>query len=114
MHEASIATGILETVLRTLADHESARLTRVHVRIGRFAGVVAECLDFAWEVIREGTLADGVPLAIEEVEATARCRACGAEWIVGDVSLKCPTCEGLDVSLLTGRELTVSELEVEE
>jgi len=114
MHEAAIATGILDTVRRTLADHESACLLRVHVRVGRFAGVVAECLDFAWEVIREGTLADGVPLAIEEVEATARCRACGTEWVVDDVSLMCPACGGLDVSLLTGRELTVSELEVEE
>jgi len=114
MHEASIAAGILDTVARTLAGHETARLTRVHVRIGRFAGVVPECLDFAWEVIREGTLAEGVPLAIEEIEPTARCRTCAAEFTVPDVSLRCPSCGGLDVSLMTGRELTVSELEVEE
>ncbi len=114
MHEASIATGILDTVVRALDGHETARLIGVHVRIGRFAGVVAECLDFAWEVVREGTLAEGAPLVIEEIEATARCRACEARFAVEEMSLRCPNCGGLDVTLVTGRELSVSELEVEE
>ena len=67
MHEAAIASGILDTVVRTLADHGPVTLRAVHVRIGQFAGVVPECLDFAWEVIREGTVAEGVPLEIEDV-----------------------------------------------
>ena len=113
MHEAAIASGILDAVRRTLEDREPVRLRVVRVRIGEFAGVVAECLEFAWEVLRAGTLAEGVPLEIESVPATARCRACGVSYPVEDVSLLCPRCGGLDVELVTGREMIVSELEVD-
>jgi hydrogenase nickel incorporation protein HypA/HybF len=114
MHEAAIAAGILEVVSGTLADRREARLTGVRVRIGRLAGVLPDCLTFAWEVLREGTAAGGVPLRIEEVPVTARCRSCGIEYDVPELSLICPRCGGLDVEMLTGRELEVTELEVEE
>ena len=114
MHEAAIASGILETVRMTLADRGPVRLRVVRVRVGEFAGVEAECLHFAWEVLREGTLAEGVPLQIERIAATARCRACDVDYPVEDVSLQCPRCAGLDVELLTGQELSVTELEVDD
>jgi hydrogenase nickel incorporation protein HypA/HybF len=114
MHEASIAAGILDAARDALRDHPAARLRRVRVRIGRLAGVVPECLSFAWEVMREGTMAEGAALAIDDVPVTARCRSCDHSYGVEDLDLACRRCGGLDVEMLTGRELTVVELELEE
>jgi hydrogenase nickel incorporation protein HypA/HybF len=114
MHEASIATGILETVRRALADRDPVRLRAVRVRIGTFAGVVPECLEFAWTAAREGTFAAEAVLEIEDVPATARCAACDEVHEVEEMTLACPRCGGLDVRLLTGRELEVLDVEVEE
>jgi hydrogenase nickel incorporation protein HypA/HybF len=114
MHEASIASGILETVCRALADRGPVRLRLVRVRIGRFAGVVSECLDFAWSVVREGSIAANATLEIEEVPATAHCSACREDHEVEEMTLACPRCGGLEVRLLTGRELEVYEIEVDE
>jgi hydrogenase nickel incorporation protein HypA/HybF len=114
LHEAAIAAGILDAVTGTLAGRTTGRLRAVRVRIGRLAGVVPDCLTFAWDVIREGTLADGVPLEIEAVSVRARCRSCEREYDVEDLSLLCPGCGGLDVEMLSGRELEVRELEVDD
>ena len=111
MHELSIADAV-----RAIAErHANGRtVTRVELRIGHLRQVVPASLEFAWELVTQGTTLDGAELAIEYVPAAARCRACGMETEMEAFPARCGVCGSLDIDLAGGDELLVDALELEE
>jgi len=76
MHELSIMESALDLALD---QAQKAGATRVHVvrlRIGTLSGVVPEALQFAFEALTPGTLAEGAALDIENIPAKFWCSAC--------------------------------------
>ena len=111
MHELSIA----ESVVRIASKHAAGRrVAVVHVKVGHLRQVVPSALEFAFELLIEGTALDGAELAIEAVPAAGVCRECGAESTVSAFPLACARCGGLDMEVTAGEELLVEELEIEE
>jgi hydrogenase nickel incorporation protein HypA/HybF len=90
--------------------------TRVHtirLRIGALSGVVPDALEFAFEVLTPGTLAEGSQLAIEKVPARFWCATCTREFQSDDMFAECPDCHNLSGELRAGREMEVASLEIE-
>jgi hydrogenase nickel incorporation protein HypA/HybF len=110
MHELAIAEAILAVATTHAGDR---RITAVEVRVGHLRQVVPDALRFNFELVTQGTPADGAELRIEEVPVAARCRACGASARLPAFPLRCPECGALDIDLTEGEELLVSALEVE-
>lgn len=107
MHEMSIAMAVVEQVERA-APGGAGRVESVHLQVGQLAGVVAESLQFCFELACAGTLLEGAELVTETVAARARCGSCGTEWAVGmPPELGCPACSGAATELPTGRELQI-------
>ncbi len=109
----SIALSILE-----LAGEESegrhGRVVAVHLRLGRFSGVVKEALASAFELARKGTQLAQADLMIEEVPLLIHCCACAADQTPDSaIELRCPACGGLTNEIVSGRELEVHALEIE-
>jgi hydrogenase nickel incorporation protein HypA/HybF len=111
MHELSIAQAIVEVALRHARGRQ---VHRVEVKIGHLRQVVPSALGFAFELLADGTLLQGAELAIEDVPARGRCRACGTETTMSAFPLQCAGCGGLDQEILAGEELLVDALECEE
>ncbi|MEU4213639.1 hydrogenase maturation nickel metallochaperone HypA [Streptomyces sp. NPDC026206] len=115
MHELSIATAIVERAAETARRHGAACVRAVRLRVGEMAGVVPDALLFSFEVAREGTVLDTARLVVEEVPARAHCAACAADFAVGSPPfLWCPRCDRPAESLLSGRELEITGIELEE
>lgn len=113
MHEMGIVSGILEASLG-VADREGAtRVNEIHVRVGEFSEVVEDALQFAFEALSAGTLAEGGKLIVEHVPATSRCMQCDVEFPHGRFDAVCPECESFLCEILTGRELEVSHIDIE-
>src|SRR4051812_1778634 len=111
MHELSLA----ESVVRIACRHAAGRrVVRVELKVGHLRQVVPGALEFAFELVAQGTEAEGAELVMEEVPAAGRCRRCGTESELPGFPLRCATCDGLDVELLRGEELLVDALELEE
>jgi len=111
MHELSIA----EAMVRIACDHAGGRsVTRVEVRIGHLRQVVPDALEFAFELVAQGTPAEGAALAIEHVPAEGVCAACGARTVLDGFPLQCAACGGLQLELLRGEELLVDAIELED
>ncbi|CAM02353.1 hydrogenase-3 nickel incorporation protein HypA [Saccharopolyspora erythraea NRRL 2338] len=109
MHELGITQGIAEAVLDAVAD---ARVTCVHLEIGRLSGVVADSVRFCFDLVAEGTALEGARLEIAEPAGWGACRDCGNEFdVTGPIAL-C-RCGGGDVAVLAGRELRIRSVEVE-
>ena len=111
MHELAIA----ESVVRIACEHAGGRrVARVELQVGHLRQVVPSALEFAFGLVADGTPAAGAELAIEEVPAAGRCRACGAESELQAFPLVCGACGGFELDVLRGEELLVDALELEE
>jgi len=111
MHELSLAEAVVEVATR----HARGRRVRtVELRVGALRQVVPSALTFAFELLSNGTVLEGAELAIEEVPARGRCRACRAETTVRSFPLQCAACGGFDLEVIAGEELLVDALELDE
>jgi hydrogenase nickel incorporation protein HypA/HybF len=111
MHELSIAEAVVGVVTR----HAGGRcVTKVEVKVGHLRQVAPPALELAFELVTGGTPLETAELALEEVPATGRCACCAAETVLEGFPLLCGSCGSPDLELLTGEELLVDAIELEE
>ena len=111
MHELSIA----EAALRIASAHAAGRkVHRVELAVGHLRQVVPSALEFAFELLAADTELAGAELVIEEVPVRGRCRRCFLETTMTSFPLQCAGCGGLDLELISGEELLVVALELDE
>lgn len=113
MHEVSIMTEALRLAVESARSAGATRVTSLRLRVGQMSGAVPEAMQFAWDVVREGTMAAGAMLEIEPVSATAWCGRCLKEFGFESVFAQCPQCQTLSRELRRGRELEIASVEVE-
>jgi hydrogenase nickel incorporation protein HypA/HybF len=111
MHELSIADCIVRIALRHAGGR---RVYSVEVSVGYLRQVVPSSLEFAFELLANGTPLEGATLRLNEIAPRGRCRACGSETEMTEFPLQCGDCGGLDLDVLAGEELLVDALELEE
>jgi hydrogenase nickel incorporation protein HypA/HybF len=111
MHELSVSSAIVDTVVRHAAGR---RVTGVHVRLGHLRQVVPSSLAFYWELVARETVCEGARLEQEVVPAVLRCRGCAHGWEIELPHFRCPECSSTDVAVESGDELEVEFIEVEE
>lgn len=110
MHEMSVAAAIHEQVLAVAKQNNLTQVTEVRLRIGQLRLIVPEALSLAWEAIREGSIASKASLAMVEVPARARCKACNQEYQPEWPVFLCPNCGKANVEILTGEELVLEQI----
>lgn len=114
MHELPITQGILDLVLEHAARAGAARVSAVHLVIGGMSGVVEDAVRFCWDLVSEGTAAQGAALEFRRVPLRLSCRQCGALFAPDGVSFDCPSCGAGATSVAEGREFRVESIDVED
>ena len=113
MHELSIALSILDAAEEEMC-HRTGRVAAVHLKLGRFCGIVKEALLSSFEMAREGTALARAELVIEEIPLVLHCPACAADGTPTSLyELRCPICGEPTNEIVSGRELEVRALEIE-
>jgi len=114
MHEMGLAAEILRIAEAEAESAGGGAVTVLRLRIGAWAGVEAESLRFALEVLGDGTRLAGCRVEIERVAPLFRCGACHETYGGDGYFAPCSRCGAGGGELVAGDELTVAELEVEE
>ncbi len=91
----------------------ASRICSIRLRIGELSGVVPEALQFAFEALTPGTMAEGSTLSVEDVPARFWCRKCSSEFVAGTLFSECPVCQTPSAELRAGREMELASLEIE-
>ena len=112
MHELSITQSILNIVNEHAQRAGAAKVTTINLTVGELTGFVDDSLQFYFEMLSPGTLAEGARLNITRVPATVRCRACGSEFHLEGLQWTCPQCQAIGGDVLRGREFQVESIEV--
>ena len=114
MHELSIAEGIVSIVHQHVAENQIPLVRSVVVKVGCYSGVVADSLTFSYEAITADTPLSGSFLTVEHIPFVISCGECGKEVINENGFTQCPACLSFDTKIVSGRELQVKEIELED
>jgi hydrogenase nickel incorporation protein HypA/HybF len=110
MHEMSITQSVVEICE---AHAGGRRVTDVVLEIGELSGVVPDSIEFCFEACSKGTLLEGARLTLEIVPGVGSCPSCGLEIAITSLFTPCPGCGAFGLTVLSGEELRVKELELE-
>lgn len=114
MHEVSLMQNLLDVVAETARREGAGRVDLIHLKIGEMAGVSADALGFAFEILSKGTPAEGGRLEFETVPLQARCSSCGERFRPEDLVFRCPGCGGSEIELTAGREMEIDYILLDE
>ncbi len=110
MHEMSIATGLIEQVLKIANENRLPHIDEVEIEAGQLRFIVPEAMYAAFEAVSEGTIAQGAKLKITEVKAMARCRKCNKKYAPKIDDFLCPSCSVADFEIVQGDDIILKSL----
>lgn len=110
MHEMTLAQSILSVVLEAA---KGQRVRNVRLHIGKLQMVVPDSLDFSYRLVAAGTPAADAILEMREIPAVLRCGQCEAAVELDLPPFNCRRCGSPDVEVMTGDEILVDAVELE-
>ncbi|MFC2061348.1 hydrogenase maturation nickel metallochaperone HypA [Elusimicrobiota bacterium] len=115
MHELAIVQNMISEVEKSLCGMTVSSVIRVSIKVGEFSGVVPDSMQFAFEFAKEGTILENAALNIDQVAFKLRCRNCNKIFKMKDEFIyKCPHCDSTDAEVVSGKELFIESIEIEE
>jgi hydrogenase nickel incorporation protein HypA/HybF len=115
MHELSIISSIVDTVMESLQKYPGARVTEVRLRVGALASVIEDSLQFCYGIATDETPLEGSRLVVNVVPVMVYCAACGAEGPIENLqSFRCSSCGEPAGDVRHGRELEIEAIEIED
>lgn len=114
MHELGIARNILEIVEQSVPEDQAAAVKGVRIRFGPLSGIVPESLEFCFSALVSETSMKQACLVMEKNPAVSLCKDCRHQFAVEDYAFSCPECESVNLELISGNELEIVDIELEE
>lgn len=113
MHEMSLCEGVLQIIETEAKQQNFSHVKRVILDVGVLSGVEIPALEFAFEVVMQGSVAANATLEINELEAQAWCMHCAEVVTVKQRYDACPKCGSYQLQISSGDEMRIKELEVD-
>lgn len=107
-----IADAMLKMIDKIISEEDVSEINSVTLEIGDLSGVVPHFMADCWEAVCDGTRYEKTKLIIETVPGTLRCEDCLNEFTADLDKLYCPKCKSNKLTPLSGRELSVKEVEI--
>lgn len=113
MHEMTVAAKLVDLINGVVADQAAEAAMTARIRLGVLTCINPDSLRFGFEALSRETTAADCELDIQIVPAMAVCRECGWSGTISDpLMLTCRGCEGRDLELSEGQELTLKTVAV--
>ena len=114
MHELAITERIMQIALNHLPVDEDVRVSDVYLVIGELSSIVADSVQFYWEIIARDTAVSTATLHFRRIPTQLSCQTCQHSYQPLPEDWACPTCGSLRVRVTAGEEFYVEAIEVEE
>lgn len=111
MHELGICDALLKLVDKTAHEEQLDGVKSITVEAGSLSGVIPAYLSDCWVAVVDGTAYEKTKLIVNSVDGEAKCLDCGEVFAADLQNLACPKCGGTKLTPLSGRDLTLQEIE---
>lgn len=111
MHEMSITQEIIEICQKHAGNR---RIRSLDIEIGELSSVVPEAIEFCFEACSSGTALDGARLNIIRIPGIGHCKSCDCRIPMQTLYEACSKCGSYQVTIESGEEMRVREIEVDD
>jgi hydrogenase nickel incorporation protein HypA/HybF len=114
VHELAICQSLMNQVTDIALERDAQCVTSIVVGMGPLSGVEAQLLKNAYPVASAGTVAENAELVIECLPVRVRCTQCGSESEALPNKLICKQCGDWRTTLISGDEMLLMSVELEQ
>lgn len=114
VHELSICEHILGLAIDAAEKAGAKKIVRVRVKHGELRSIVPDILSHYFSFLAKDTIAAEAKLEMEPVKPKALCNKCKNEFDITEFNFKCTSCGAQDTQLLSGMELFLEDIEVQD
>ncbi|MCI0477988.1 MAG: hydrogenase maturation nickel metallochaperone HypA [Anaerolineales bacterium] len=115
MHELAVTEGILKTAVEASERNGAHRITAINLVIGELSSVVDDSVQFYFDFLSKGTLAENAVLHFRREPSIAICLDCAHQFNVSaPLEPKCPQCGSARLRVKGGRDFNIESIEVED
>jgi len=111
MHELGLMDAVMRTVGRIVEEEGLEHVSKVVLEIGELSGVVPKFITECYKAVVADTPYEDTELVLETVPGIARCNDCRIEFRIDLEKLCCPTCSGINLTPVEGKDFTIKEIE---
>lgn len=113
MHEGGLAEELFEHALQRARDANARRIARIRVSVGALSDATPESIQFYFDALAPGTIAEGAALEFGTSPGRAHCSACGVDVMIDEVYAPCPACGEFALAVTGGNAVYLESLDVE-
>jgi hydrogenase nickel incorporation protein HypA/HybF len=114
MHELGITEQLLSLALHHAEQAQATRVVHLNLVVGAFSSVLDESVQFYWDFMSRGTIAEGAVLNFQRVPGLLACQDCGVQFQLTEFDGQCPGCGGLRARIISGDDFRLDSIEIEE
>jgi hydrogenase nickel incorporation protein HypA/HybF len=113
MHELSLTQEMLHIALEHAEKYGAKKILSLKLKIGAMSMLDPECFRFYFDEFSKNTIASGALLDFIKSVPEIECSSCNRKSKLDDFIMTCPLCNSIDVTLLSGQEILLEDMEVE-
>lgn len=114
MHELPVTTSICHIAVEEAQRIGAKKICRIIICQGEYTDYVPDIIQEYFNLVSEGTLAEGAELEIRKIPAVIHCGDCGKNSRGAHFRMRCPLCGSRNTELKSGKEFYIESMEVEE
>jgi len=121
MHEFSISSEIVNSVLSTVAKNKGKKVLSVQLEIGELTHLNIEQVTFWIHELFKGSIAEGAKVKVKTIKAQIYCKDCGYKGGIRSdqedsfrhlIPQTCPQCNSFQIKVGKGRECILRKIQV--
>ncbi len=113
MHELYATQAILDRALQKANEQNAKRITDAYIVVGEISTYTDDSVQFYWDEITRGTVAEGSRLHFRHVPAELQCMTCSTTYRPEAGEIVCPKCGSAGARIESGEEFYLEALDVE-
>ena len=114
MHEHGMMDEIFKKIELIAKQNKLSKINKIKLRIGQNHQVKPDLLLSAFEHIANAhKKAEGAKLEYDITPTEVKCRSCANEFTMDEQAGFCPSCDGVDLDIMSGRDVVIESVEGE-
>lgn len=113
MHELAVTESLLEIALRHGNRAKARHISDLYIVIGRLSSIIDDSVQFYWDIVAKGTIAEGALLHFRRLPVKFQCMTCDGIFTVDGDQYICPQCQSERIKIESGDEFFLESIEIE-